>query len=91
MGKKRSRSSVTSKGERRSVVAGVKAAGKDRTAVEKSLDLLKAWKTGKNPWISVPNNEKGTNRPFNRVRANAYWGNPKDAGYSIFRGKTDDQ
>jgi hypothetical protein len=91
MGKKRTRSSLTSKGERRSVVAGVKEARRDRPQIEKELAKLAAWKAGKNPWLSIPNGSGETNRRLIRVRANAYLGNPKDASYSIYRSKSDDK
>lgn len=82
MGKKRTRSSVTSKGERRNIVAGVKEARRERPAIEKALNKINAWRAGKNPWITVPG--PSSNMPFIRVRANALYGDPRYATANIF-------
>lgn len=75
MGKKKSRSTTVSKGERRSVVAGVKLVSQARTELEKGLNKVAAWRAGKNPWVTVPG--PGAKELFKRVRANALWGDPK--------------
>jgi hypothetical protein len=81
MGKKRTRTSTTSKGERRSVVAGVKEVRQARTVLDKMKNKVDAWKKGQNPWITVPGT--GPTQLFKRVRANTEWGDPKKLG-SIF-------
>jgi len=86
MGKKRTRTSQTSKGERRSIVNGVKEVRQSRTELDKYLTKLEAWRRGKNPWLSIPNPSRGTNQPFIRVRSNAYWGDPNKS-YSIYKSK----
>lgn len=80
MGKKRNRKQYISKGQRRNQtpMAGL------RDAADKAMDKIKAWKAGKNPWITVVNREK--NRPFIKVRANDCWGNPKEARANLFKG-----
>ena len=80
MGKKRSRASQTSKGERNNVS---KSMTKAMRREYRSADLLrgnnqmKAWKAGKNVVLTVEN--KGADKlksPFIRVNARDYWGNP---------------
>lgn len=87
MGKKRTRSSVTSKGERRSIVAGVKAVRQSKSEVDKALHKLDAWRAGKDPWITVPNTKGPSNRPFIKVKANALYGDPRRVGANIFGGE----
>lgn len=82
MGKKRIRKTVTSKGLRRSIVAGVKEARADRSPIDKALNKLAAWRKGLNPWITVPGVE--SNKRFIKVRANSLYGDPKKASYSIY-------
>jgi hypothetical protein len=88
MGKKRIRKTVTSKGQRRSIVAGVKEVRRDRSPVEKALNKLMAWKKGQNPWITVPGTQ--TNMQFIRKRANDVWGDPRHVA-NIYRGKGSDE
>ena len=88
MGKKRTRSATTSKGERRSIVNGVKQVRQGRDPFDKALNKLKAWKKGLNPWITIPTASK--KEPFVRVRANAYYGDPKKIGQGIFQGAKDE-
>lgn len=82
MGKKRRRSKQTSKGIHSAVDRKVcKAVARDRTDYhERKLD---AWLRGQNPWISVPNVDGQTNRPFKRVRANDLFGRSRSK-YNIF-------
>lgn len=89
MGKKRTRSTVVSKGERRNVVAGVKAVRQSRTELQKALNKTAAWKAGKNPWITVPGPSKAM--PFVRVRANALYGDPRYALANIYGNKKGDE
>ena len=71
MGKKKSRASQTSKGERRNVVAGL---GDDRSEMQKVNDKINAWKKGKNVILTVPNpNKNETNKRFIRVDAKTIW------------------
>ena len=85
MAKKRTRTRYISKGERNNVspalCAEVRATSSEAL---KALNLVRCWKAGKNPWILVENKQKGTNRPFYKVRANELWGNPKTAMSTIF-------
>lgn len=91
MGKKRTRSTVVSKGERHSVSRSiVKAVKQGRSEIEKALNKLAAWRAGKNPWITVPG--PSSNMRMVRVRANAAWGDPKKVGLmpNIYRGKNEE-
>lgn len=88
MGKKKTRSATTSKGERRNVVAGLKEVRQSRTPLEKAINKLTAWRAGKNPWITVPGPSK--KEAFVRVRANALYGDPRYAMANIFKSKGDE-
>ena len=71
MGKKKSRASQTSKGERRNVVAGL---SDDRTELQKVNDKMKAFQKGKNVMLTIENPIKTeTNKPFIRVPAKQEW------------------
>lgn len=85
MGKKRTRSTYSSKGERRSTVAGVKEVRLAKPALEREMDKVKAWRAGKNPWVNVPG--PSSNMRIIRVRANSAWGDPKFAMASLFKGR----
>ena len=66
MGKKRSRATQTSKGERRSVANGL---GDDRSEMKKMIDKMDAFRKGKNVMLTIPNpNKNETKKPFIRVR-----------------------
>ena len=72
MGKKKSRASQTSKGERRNVVAGL---GDDRSEMQKVNDKINAWKKGKNVILTVPNpNKNETKMRFIKKNAKDVWG-----------------
>lgn len=75
----KTKSSKTSKGERRSIAKDVcKAVKRERTVLDKNKFKLAAWEKGQNPWITVPNeNTNETNKRFIRVRANEAWGDPR--------------
>lgn len=88
MGKKRTRSATTSRGERRSIVNGVKEVRQARSPYDKAMDKLKAWRKGLNPWITVPGPSK--KESFVRVRANGYYGDPKKVSHGIFNGAKDE-
>ena len=75
MGKKKSRTSQTSKGERRNVANGL---GDDRSELQKILAKQDAWLKGKNVVLTIPNpNKNETKVPFIRVNAKEQWGSPK--------------
>jgi hypothetical protein len=82
MGKKRIRKTQISKGQRRSIVAGVKEARRDVPEVVKALNKIAAWKKGQNPWVTVPGTQ--SNMRFIRVRANSLWGDPKKISHGIY-------
>ena len=88
MGKKRTRTATTSKGERRSIVNGVKEVRRARSPYDKIMDKLKAWKKGQNPWITIAGTS--SDKRFIRVRANAYYGDPKKVSHGIFNGAKDE-
>lgn len=89
MGKKRSRSSKSSKGERRSIAKSVcKAVARDRDPFDKAMNVIRAWREGRNPWVTIPTTSK--KEPFVRVKANAYYGDPKKVGQGIFQGAKDE-
>tara|TARA_E500000331_G_scaffold325840_1_gene343330 strand:- start:256 stop:504 length:249 start_codon:yes stop_codon:yes gene_type:complete len=75
MGKKRSRATQTSKGERRNVANGL---GDDRSEMKKILDKMDAFRKGKNVMLTIPNpNKQATREPFIRVSAKEKWRNDK--------------
>jgi len=75
MGKKSSRTSQTSKGERRSVANGL---GDDRTELKKMIHKMDAFRKGKNVMLTIPNPIKSeTNKPFILVNAKDKWRNDK--------------
>lgn len=79
MGKKRLRKKITSKGIHSTVNRGVVRSVKTgRSLLEIRLNKIDAWLKGKNPWVTITNPSKlETNKPFIKVRANAYFGSPK--------------
>jgi hypothetical protein len=86
MGKKRSRKTQVSKGERRSIGRwAVNAVRRDRSEFDKMINKLDAWRAGKNPWITVPG--PSSNMRFIRVRANTLYGSPKAARANIYGNK----
>lgn len=86
MGKKRSRKTQVSKGERRSVGRwAINAVRREKSEVEKAINKLDAWRKGKNPWITVPG--PSSNMRFIKVRANNLYGNPKNATANIYGNK----
>lgn len=89
MGKKVKRKTYVSKGERRSVVAGVSEVRRETSPIIKALNKLEAWRAGKNPWITVPGPSK--KEAFVRVRANSLYGDPRYAMANIFGNKKGDE
>ena len=71
MGKKKSRASQTSKGERRNVTNGL---SDDRSELEKVNDKMNAFLKGKNVMLTIENPIKSeTKKPFIRVPAKEQW------------------
>lgn len=78
MGKKRTRGAYSSKGQGRSIANGVRLARAEKPQLDRSLNLVAAWKAGKNPVLTVENpNKSERNRPYIKMQANAYWGDPR--------------
>jgi hypothetical protein len=74
----KSKSSYTSKGERKANRQISKAVKRERTLLDKWGILQKAWLKGKNPWVVVPNpNTADTKARYVRVRADTEWGDPR--------------
>ena len=78
MGKKKSRATETSKGERRSVSKSVtKAVRRDYIEfkhIERMRNQLDAFNKGKNVMVTIPNpNTNETNKRFIRVSAKDVW------------------
>ena len=80
---------MSSKGERRNQVNGVKEVRRGRSEIWKATNKLRAWKEGRNPWITVPG--PSSNMRYIRVKANDLWGDPRRASYGIYgRGSGDE-
>lgn len=81
MGKKRSRASQTSKGERRNVAKSVrKAMSRDYRANGFGVmtNKIDAWLAGKRVMVTVPNTGKDNKKaPFIRIPASEAWGDPR--------------
>lgn len=62
----------TSKGERKNVASSTLNGVRDSvTGAEKMLNKQKAWKKGRNPWVTIENpNKQETDKRFIRVRYN---------------------
>jgi len=66
-----------------------KAVRRNRTEVEKLTFKQKAWRKGRNPWLTVPNlNTSEKAKPFVRMRANDVWGDPR-RGFMLSTPKVD--
>lgn len=88
MGKKRIRKNYRSAGVHSNVSKStLRLARENVSPFDKALNKIRAWRAGKNPWVTIENRERKSNRNFYKVRANELWGNPKTATYGIFRGK----
>lgn len=87
MGKKRYRKNYTSKGLRRSVSRStISLMRQDSDPFAKQFNILSAWRAGKNPWVTIANPDRNqTNKRFIKVRANGYYGNPKEATANLFK------
>jgi len=75
----KTKTKYTSKGERQAISKSLaKSVRNERTAIEKWTIKQKAWLKGRNPWITVLNeNTADTKRPYVRVRAETLWGDPR--------------
>lgn len=83
MGKKRIRSTKVSKGDRKNISSSiVKATARDVSPFDVELNKIKAWRQGKNPWISVP--PSGDSVMWTKKRANDIYGDPKRRFANIF-------
>ena len=92
MAKKSSGVSKTSKGIHSTVSASIlKAVRLERTPAEDMLNKMKAYAAGRNPWLTIDNPDpKQRNRRKIRVRANEFWGSPKErVAYSVYGGNGD--
>jgi hypothetical protein len=88
MGKKRSRSKLTSKGIHSTVNSGLAlAVRRDVSALDRSIYKTTAWAKGLNPWITIENPTKQTNMKYIKVRANNLYGDPKFMRFSMSKGK----
>ena len=79
MGKKKSRATQVSKGQRDSVNKKLlNSLRRDYVGtMAQRNNQLKAWRAGKNVVLTITNpNSKETNKPFIRANANDVWGNP---------------
>ena len=73
MVKKRSRTSYTSKGQRRNVSKWArKAMKRERTPFQDAINKLNAWKQGKKVMLTIPSKVE-SNKPFIRVPAEQVW------------------
>ena len=82
MGKKRSRDSQTSKGERVSVNKKLRNAARSEylQSRDRHFNQVMAYKKGKNVVLTVPNPDKNnTKERMIRVNAKDYWRSSKDA------------
>jgi hypothetical protein len=87
LGKKVKRKTYVSKGLHSNVNSGLlKAMRRDADPFQKALNKIEAWRKGQNPWITVPG--PSSNMRFIKVRANAYYGDPRNSMANIF-GKRD--
>lgn len=70
------RKSYTSKGIHSNVAKStIRLMRQDVDVLTKETNKRKAWKQGKNPWITIPGPAK--NKQYIRVRSNTVWGDPK--------------
>jgi len=72
-------SGYVSNGERPNVKRSItKSVRGDRTRLDRLPDIMKAWQSLKNPWVTITNpNTAATNKKFIRIRANDLYGDPK--------------
>ena len=52
---------------------------------------MSAYLAGRNPWVTIANpNDKQTNAKYIRVKAEELWGSPKNRGYRMAAGATNE-
>ena len=81
-----------SQGQRPNVKHNVlKAVRRDITPSEKMAIVMSAYLAGRNPWVTIANpNNKQTNAKYIRVKAEDLWGSPKNRGYRMAAGATNE-
>lgn len=82
MGKKKSRDSQTSKGERNNVRKDIRKIARREylQSRDRHINQVEAFKRGKNVVLTVPNPDKNnTKERMIRVNAKDYWRSSKDA------------
>jgi low affinity Fe/Cu permease len=87
MSNKSGKVSKTSNGIHSTVSRKTKnAVRRERTAIEKYENIIRAYEKGQNPWITMENpNKQDRKRRMIKVRANDQWGVPKERkAYSIY-------
>lgn len=80
MGKKRSRATQVSKGERRCINKSLLKAVRlvYRSSDERVRNQITAWRAGKNVMLTIPNpDKKNTKERMIRIPAVEYWGYPR--------------
>jgi hypothetical protein len=88
MGKKRARKKLTSRGIHSKVSSGiVTALRREVSAMDRKAHKTAAWLKGLNPWITIENPTKQTNKLFIKVRADDLYGNPKLQRFSMLKDK----
>lgn len=90
MGKKRTRSKMTSKGVHSSVSRALTGLiSKERSSGERLMFKIDAWEKNLNPWLSIDTGAIGSNKRFIKVRANDYWGKPQGSLFVLKPEKAD--
>ena len=73
-GKKTKSNSYTSKGQRSNVSKIGKRKSSDVSYLERTMNKMSAFKSGKNVYLTIPNpNTNETNKKFLRVKASEVW------------------
>jgi|TARA_Y100000114_G_scaffold156950_1_gene186211 hypothetical protein len=85
-------SGFISQGQRPNVKHNIlKAVRRDTTESEKMVNIMNAYLQGRNPWLTVPNtNTNETNKKFVRIKAEDLWGSPKNRGFRMTAGATNE-
>lgn len=90
MAKKKQRAHQVSKGEGSNVSRDIiKKVRRSTTGADRALNKLKAWRAGKNPWITIPG--PSSNKAFIKVKANKYWGDPRRNPMHNIKPKDDEE
>lgn len=93
MGKIRTRTKKTSKGERSSIARStVRLVRQDRCEADKMHNKLMAWRKGKKGTVTIANpNHHETDKPFIKVSFNAYFGGGRDYKTIKFGDRSNDR